>query len=232
MRAANHIALCRVIHILHHCFVLKRERPFVRQGGEEKIDALSVLGSVSFSPQMPFHCIIASQPLPMVKIQFVCFEHIISIAISTHKRSVVDDTEAKAATAPTISTTKSTYYPSQSKRKQQQQHLHLKLLPHPFYFNSFHSISLCFVSFFCSGFYCIFLNFRSYFSALFADTPALLYPQFTLCTFSLVLYYAYFFFVGKRVVNVHFHDVFFCFSNHSLLSSNVKKITILLAAFT
>lgn len=165
----------------------------------------------------------------MVKIQFVCFEHIISIAIfthtHTHKRSVVDDTVAATTTASTISTTKSTYYPNESKRKQ---HLHLKILPHPFYFNSFHFISFCFVSFFVPVFI-------AYFSTLVLTFPhsllTLLHSYISnlrfnimLCTFSLVLRIFLIFFIKKRVVHVCFHDNFFSrFWNHSLLSSNMKK---------
>lgn len=191
----------------------------------KKIDALSVLGSVSFSPQMPFHCIIASQLLPMVKIQFVCFEHIISIAISTHKRSVVDDTEATAATASAISTTKSTYHPSEFKRKQNQQHLHLKLLPHPFYFNSFHFISFRCVSF--HFFVQVFIAYFSIFGLTFPHSLLTLLHSYILnlrfnimlCTFSLVLYYTYSLFFSCT-------DDFLHFKPQPPLFKREKKITI------
>lgn len=63
------IVSCKTYFASLHCVEM---RATIGEGGRgggdewraaEKIDALWVLGLVSFSPQMPFHCVIASQPL-------------------------------------------------------------------------------------------------------------------------------------------------------------------------
>lgn len=138
-----------------------------------------------------------------VKIQFVCFEHIISIAISTHKRSVGNDTEA--ATAATISTTKSTYSiqtnPSESS---------INILKYcRIHFISFHFF---FVQVF---FYCI-----SQFSVLFSQfffPHTLCWHPFTLISsiYASTLYYALYFFSGI-IILILFGYAFIFHNNYSL----------------